>query len=224
VRVLKPLLVAPNAPSVSLSDAVSRARPGVMETEVVVIGTGAGGAVAGCELARKGRRVLFLEAGGAYAHPDFGKKSLAWSTRHMYAARGPQTTRGDAVLIIPQGRVVGGSTVLNEGICMRPPRARLEEWAGIAQAPHLLPDEVAPYVDEIWRRLGVMPTHEGIGRRNNALLRDGLARIGVEHGWIERNAPSCLGCGVCHYGCPSGAKASVDKAILPEAANLGARI
>jgi choline dehydrogenase-like flavoprotein len=208
-----------------MSDAVSRARPGVLATEVVVIGTGAGGAVAGAALAKAGKRVLFLEAGGAFAQEHFQQKKLSWSTTNLYAAHGPQSTTGDAVMVIPQGRVVGGSTVLNSGICFRPPDTRLREWADIVGAPHLLPDAMRAFVDDIWRRLGVMPTHEGIGRRNNALLRDGLLRLGfLEHGFIDRNAPTCLGCGVCHLGCPSGAKASVDKAILPEAANAGARI
>ncbi len=220
-----PLLVAPNAPSVSQVGAVSVAQPGTVETEVVVVGTGAGGAAAGAELARAGKRVLFLEAGGAYAQPDFQRKKLSWSTAHLYAAHGPQSAQGDAVMVIPQGRVVGGSTVLNEGICFRPPVERLNEWAKAVDAPHLLPDAMAPFVDEIWRRLGVAPVHEGIGRRNNAVMRDGLTRLGLaEHGWITRNAPTCLGCGVCHLGCPSGAKASVDKSLLPEAVNLGARI
>lgn len=219
------LLIAPNAPSVSTSGAVSRAQAGVVATEVVVIGTGAGGAVAGAAFARAGKRVLFLEAGGAFSQQHFQQKKLSWSTTHLYAAHGPQSTTGDATMVIPQGRVVGGSTVLNEGICFRPPDVRLQEWAAIAGAPHLLPDAMKPFVDDIWRRLGVMATHEGIGRRNNALLRDGLSRLGLaEHGWIERNAPTCLGCGVCHLGCPSGAKASVDKSILPEACNAGARI
>jgi choline dehydrogenase-like flavoprotein len=222
------LLIAPNAPSVVQSDAVSLAKPGEMSTEVVVIGTGAGGAAAGAELARAGRKVLFLEAGGAFAQPDFQSKRLSWSTQHLYAGHGPQSTVGDAIMVIPQGRVVGGSTVLNEGICFRPPDHRLAEWSTITGAAHLSPDAMRPFVDDVWRRLGVMATHEGIGRRNNALLRDGLARLSTstkaQHGWIDRNAPTCLGCGVCHLGCPSGAKASVDKALLPEAANNGARI
>ena len=219
------LLVSPSAPSVSLSDAVRTAEPGTDAAEVVVVGTGAGGAAAGAELARAGKRVLFLEAGGAYTQRDFQKRSLSWSTAHLFAGRGPQATTGDARMVIPQGRVVGGSTVLNSGICFKPPDVRLQEWAALTGEPALLPAAMAPFVDEVWRRLGVAATHEGIGRRNNALLRDGLAKLaGVEHGWIERNAPTCLGCGVCHLGCPSGAKASVDKALLPEAANLGARI
>lgn len=222
------LLIAPNAPSVALSDAVSPAKPGEMSAEVVVIGTGAGGAAAGAELARAGKRVLFLEAGGAFAQPDFQQKKLSWSTQNLYAGHGPQSTVGDAIMVIPQGRTVGGSTVLNEGICFRPPDHRLVEWATLTGAAHLMPDAMRPFVDDVWRKLGVMATHEGIGKRNNALLRDGLARLATttkaQHGWIDRNAPTCLGCGVCHLGCPSGAKASVDKALLPEAANLGAKI
>jgi choline dehydrogenase-like flavoprotein len=223
------LLVAPNAPSAALSEAVRVATPGEVSAEVVIVGTGAGGAVAARELARAGKRVLLLEAGGAFSQRDFQKKSLAWSTTHIYAQHGPQVATGDARMLIPQGRTLGGSTVLNEAICLPPPAARLHEWALAVGDPRLEADSLAPYVDEIWKLIGVTATHEGIGRRNNAIFRDGvenLARVDkdLRHGWMLRNSPTCLGCGVCHLGCPSGAKASVDKSVLPDAVNHGAQI
>jgi choline dehydrogenase-like flavoprotein len=84
--------------------------------------------------------------------------------------------------------------------------------------------EFASTVEEVWKRIGVVRTHEGIGRRNNALFLDGARKLGLQSEWMDRNAPACVGCGVCYLGCPSGGKASVDKSILPEALNHGARI
>ena len=218
--------VGPTAPSASTTDRVREApRSGTLRADVVVVGTGAGGAVAGTELARAGRDVLFLEAGGGYAAKDFQRASVVWSTTRMYQGRGMQgATTSVPPIIVPSGRVVGGSTVLNSAIAFRPPDERLDEWATRAGDERLRPAAMKPFVDEIWRRIGVAATHEGIGRRHNTVLRDGMERIGARHAWMDRNAPGCIGCGMCHLGCPSGGKASVDKSILPEALNHGARV
>ncbi len=218
------LTTGPLAPSVAHTEGVTVAAPGTVSTEVLVIGTGAGGAVAGTELAKAGKRVLFLEAGGAYDRRDFRRRSLSWATTHMFAGRGAQTANGDPMMVVTSGRVVGGSTVLNSGICFRPPQARLREWAELSGSDLWQPVNFDPLVDEIWTRIGVTPTHAGIGRRNNQLFLDGLRKLGVDAHWMDRNAPGCVGCGICHLGCPSGGKASVDKSILPEALNHGATI
>lgn len=222
------LTVAPTAPSVASVGACTPAEPSrePLATEVVVVGTGAGGAVAGTELARKGKRVLFLEAGDAHGVREFQQPSLPRAARTLFQHHGVgQIARGTVPIMLQSSRVVGGSTVQNSAICFRPPDVRLTEWAATAGAPWLAPDAMRPVVDEIWRRVGVTATHLGNGKRHNDLLRQGLERLGgIRHAWMDRNAPGCLGCGVCHLGCPSGGKASVDRSILPEAVNLGARI
>lgn len=222
------LVVAPTAPS-AVDD--HKCRPAaewkageVIHADVVVVGTGAGGAIAGNEFAKAGKKVLFLEAGGAYSTKDFKKRNFPWSTTHLYSRKGLQFGVGQPPILIPSGRCVGGSTVLNSGICFRPPQERLQEWAKFVGDDALLPEAMRPFVDEVWKKIGVVPTHLGIGRRHNAVLQQGLINIGAQHDFIDRNAPACVGCGVCHYGCPSGGKASVDKAILPEALNHDAEI
>lgn len=217
-----PHVVSPGAPSVAAF--AERATPGRLEVDVVVIGTGAGGAVAGTEFAKAGKRVLFLESGGAYAKKDFAQRSMPWSLTRLWAGKGAQTSSSLPVVLVPTGRVVGGSTILNSAICFKPPPHRMREWQGLTGADLWEPARFAPFVDEIWQRIGVMPTHAGIGRRNNTLFEKGCRALGYQHAWMDRNAPGCVGCGVCQLGCPSGGKASVDKAILPEALNHGARI
>jgi choline dehydrogenase-like flavoprotein len=198
---------------------------GTLSAEVVVVGTGAGGAMAGTEMARAGKKVLFLEAGGAFGQKDFKKRSLVWSTSHLYLNHGPNLAMGKPNILIPAGRTVGGSTVLNSAICFRPPKERLQEWEARLGHPGIGPEAMKPHVDEVWRRLGVTPTHPGNGRMHNLLFQRGVVALGIkEHNWIDRNAPTCMGCGICHLGCPTGAKLSVDRALLPDALENGAEI
>ena len=223
-----PLVVGPTAPSVASVGAFSIAAPSAtpIECDVAVVGTGAGGAFAGTELAKAGRRVVFLEAGDAWGVRDFQEPSLPRAARTLFQHRVVgQMTRGALPIMLLSSRALGGSTIQNSAICFRPPDERLVEWAGIAEAPWLLPDAMRPVVDEVWRRVGVTATHLGNGRRHNDLLRLGLERLGgIRHAWMDRNAPGCIGAGVCHLGCPSGGKASMDRAVLPEAVNHGATI
>lgn len=208
----------------SVANRVERAVSGRIDTDVVVVGTGAGGAVSGTEFARAGRRVVFLETGGAFGKKDLSKRSLAWSLTKLWSSKGTQTSSSLPVTLVPSGRVVGGSTVLNSAICFKPPEHRLQEWMANTGSSLWDPKYLGPVVDEIWERIGVAPTHAGNGRKNNLLFEKGCAALGYKHAWMNRNAPGCVGCGVCVLGCPSGGKASVDKSILPEAVDLGARI
>src|SRR6185436_6715402 len=40
--------------------------------------------------------------------------------------------------------------------------------------------------------------------------------------FIHRNAPGCVGCGICQMGCPSGGKGSMDRNFIPLAEEKGA--
>jgi len=217
-----PLPVVAGGPPVA--PFVKSAAPGRVSCDVVVVGTGAGGAAAGVEFARAGKKVVLLEAGDALWARDFARRSLPWSLTRLWASRGAQTSSSRPVVLVPSGRVVGGSTVLNSAICFKPPDKRLREWCAVTGSSVFEPTTFGPVVDELWARIGVAPTHAGIGRANNTLFEQGCRALGYEHAWMNRNAPGCVGCGVCQLGCPSGGKASVDKSLLPEAVNRGATI
>ncbi|MCJ8159069.1 NAD(P)-binding protein, partial [Sphingomonas sp. LaA6.9] len=87
------------------------------EEEVIVIGSGAGGATAAAELARQGYRVLIVEAGPHYPSARITHEEKRMAAR-LFVDGAIQTTR-DRDIIVFQGRCVGGSTVINNGICLR---------------------------------------------------------------------------------------------------------
>ena len=48
--------------------------------------------------------------------------------------------------------------------------------------------------------------------------------LGLSGGYLRRNAPGCKGCGICCFGCPSGAKTSMERSFLPMAVEKGLRV
>src|SRR4030042_1390639 len=95
--------------------------------DVCVSGSGAGGAVMAKELAERGAAVVVLEEGGAYFRESFTgviKDSMA----QLYRNLGVDATAGVPSVIVPTGKCLGGTTVINMGTCFRVLESVLEEW------------------------------------------------------------------------------------------------
>ncbi len=104
-----------------------------LECEVVVIGTGAGGAAAAYELASRGRAVLLLEEGDYHRRGAF-RGVASWANHAMYRDQGMTIALGNVGIPIFAGRAVGGSTVINSGTCYPRARAHLRPVALSASA------------------------------------------------------------------------------------------
>jgi choline dehydrogenase-like flavoprotein len=59
--------------------------------------------------------------------------------------------------------------------------------------------------------------------RANVIFHELLAKKGIKGRALKRNIRNCEGCGFCCYGCPSGAKQSMDVSYLPKAFARGAK-
>src|SRR5690242_15907320 len=90
---------------------------GDVECDVVVIGTGAGGAVVGHALAARGHAVVFVEEGQLYHRHAFDGSSVRAYERFYR----PVFSVGNASFPIFIGRMVGGSTAINGGTAFRTP-------------------------------------------------------------------------------------------------------
>ncbi|HEX9098785.1 MAG TPA: gluconate 2-dehydrogenase subunit 3 family protein, partial [Candidatus Dormibacteraeota bacterium] len=78
--------------------------------DVVVVGSGAGGAVAAKELAESGLKVIVLEEGEHFDRRDF-TGSPSERLRRFYRSNGLTFTNGGPTISLPIGRGVGGSTL-----------------------------------------------------------------------------------------------------------------
>jgi choline dehydrogenase-like flavoprotein len=197
------------------------AATGTLRADVVVIGSGAGGAVVAKELAEGGARVVVLEEGGRH---DFD--SLTGRPRDMmarlYRDGGQIATLGRPPIVLPLGRGVGGTTLVNSGTCFRTPDRVLERWQADFGLEQLGPQQLAPVFDRVERTLGVAEVPPEIAGANAALTRRGAERLGWSGGYVRRNARGCQGSGVCAFGCPTGAKQHAGDAYLAPARKAGA--
>jgi choline dehydrogenase-like flavoprotein len=192
-------------------------------TDVLVVGSGAGGAAVAWALATAGVDVVVLEAGHRYRPKSF-PASYPWALNHIYAGQGAQYVQSDASIYpMPSGKGVGGSTLINSAICYRAPDGVLEQWRQMGLT-ELAPELLAPIYEELEGLLGVRPAYPQQARLNNLMVKRGAERLGLDGAFVARNAPGCVGCGVCQLGCPSGGKGSVDRNLIPIAERLGTKV
>ena len=185
----------------------------------MVVGTGAGGAAVAAELAAGGLDVVVLEEGVRHDHRSFTARPRDMTLR-LYRDAGQLATIGTPPIVLPLGRAVGGTTLINSGTCFRTPARVLERWAredGVAGLD-------APLFDYVEDVIGVAEVPAALAGRNALLVRDGAEALGLSGGFLRRNAPGCRGSGVCAFGCPTGAKQHAAASWLPRAEAAGARV
>ena len=194
----------------------------VERTDVVVVGSGPGGAVAAYELASRGHDVILLEEGPPFDVNDFeldGGISMARTLREA----GLRTTRG---FIMPtmQAIALGGGSLVNSAICVRPPSATFEAWCRDFELAHTTRADLDPHFEAVEKFLGIAPTPENVLGARNLLFRTGCEALGYSSEPIPRNVIGCRGSGECFTGCRSLAKQSMDITYVPAAIQAGCRV
>lgn len=194
-----------------------------LEVDVVVIGTGAGGAVMARELAEQGHAVVMLEDGEYFDRSTFDGRAVD-AQRRMYRNAGTTFSIGNVGIPIPVGKTVGGTTTINSGTCYRMPTRVIRKWRDKMGLAEFTDDHLDPYYERVERVLQVETAKaEYLGGVATVIAR-GCDRLGYEHKPLRRNAPDCDGKGVCCFGCPTDAKRSTNVSYVPLALKAGAEL
>jgi choline dehydrogenase-like flavoprotein len=192
-----------------------------VRADVCVVGTGAGGAVVAKELAEGGLSVVMLEEGEVVRPEQLTARPREESPRR-YRDGGQVTTLGNVPIVLPLGRAVGGTTVLNSATCYRPPPAVLAGWAERDGLDAWCRDALEPFLRRAERILNVCRVPRDVAGRNAHLMELGAQRLGWSGEYLHRAARGCEGAGVCAFGCPSGAKQHTGNTYVPRAWDAGA--
>lgn len=191
-------------------------KPTVLRAEVLVIGSGAGGAVTAAMLAERGRDLILLEE-GPWIDPDSYEPFSLDEMTNKYRHAGLNVALGSPPIAYVEGRCVGGGTEVNSGLYHRPPADLLEVWAreGVLDCTQSV---LAKYAEHLERTLSVS-AHPGPVPTASAVLERGAAKLGWQAVEVSR---------VFRYGAGGsphrGVKQTMTRTLLPLAASAGARV
>jgi choline dehydrogenase-like flavoprotein len=194
-----------------------------LDVDVVVVGSGAGGAVAAHRLARAGKTVALIEEGHYYRPQDFSRDSGA-AMRQLYRDGGMRAMVGTMIIPTMQAKCVGGTTLVNSAICFRLPDEVLGAWVEQESLADLSPEILRPHFEEIEKDLNISVEDDQYLGQNNLLMRRACQALGWEGSAVRRNSRGCKGCGLCMTGCLEGAKLSMDRSYVSAFLELGGEL
>jgi len=217
------------------------------EVDLVIVGAGAGGSVLAQRLARRGWRIVILEA-GPFWHPDedwvsdeAGSHSLYWNQRRMIGGSDPIKMGKNN-----SGRGVGGSMVHYAGYTPRfhPSDFETRTRDGVGADWPISYSDLRAHYEEIERELPVAGQDWPWGDPHSyphsphpisgpaqvlwkgaidAGIEMRVGPVGIVNGTFG-NRPHCIYRGYCLQGCKVNAKASPYVTHLPDALEHGVEI
>lgn len=211
--------------------------------DAVVIGSGYGGGVAACRLARAGLSVCVLEQ-GRHVEPggfpttpiDLVRETEYRDGQWRFGSRLSlfQLHYGEDMHVLC-GRGVGGGSLVNAAVAMRPDFAALKArgWPrDLLDDPRLIAG-----FERAEAMLGVGVDRDAAAQGTHRSLTRAAAALGAEVEPVATaiahhprptpsgaDQPACSRCGDCWSGCNTGAKTTVAISYLADAAAHGARI
>jgi choline dehydrogenase-like flavoprotein len=192
-----------------------------IRVDACVIGTGAGGAPVAKELAEGGMSVAMLEEGERFTTDDFNARPRDMMSR-LYRDAGQIATLGNVPVVLPLGRSVGGTTLINSGTCFRTPEPVLDMWGERFGLDTMGPAELDPFFRRVERIQNVVQVPPEYAGRNALVVKRGADALGWSGDFIYRNVRGCVGSGICTFGCPTSAKQHVGLTYVPLAWDAGA--
>lgn len=225
-----------------------------MAVDVIVIGSGFGGAITACRLAQAGMSVLVLERGRRWQtqYPRKPGDAWLWDAADPAAGNGWLDLRRFPHMAVAQGAGVGGGSLIYANVsCEAPERVFDRGWpAPISYAG------LKPHYDRVARVMNVQPVPAGQETNRMLLMREAADKIGQARRYrkldlavtFDPDLPrACIGqdpatvpqvpnehgalqghcvhCGDCDIGCIARAKNTLDLNYLYLAENkFGARI
>jgi choline dehydrogenase-like flavoprotein len=190
--------------------------------QVVVIGSGAGGAVTAFELCRAGFDVAVLEEGGRFDTGDYGKSSPE-AMKKLYRRRGMTPILGRVPLGYVEGACFGGSTEINSGFWHRTPREVLARWKAQFDLGDASVEDLAPHFEWAEEKIGVRLSTPPLPKSTEVFAR-GAEAMGWAAQEVPRAAIDCKNTNACASGCPTGAKQGMSRSSWPDALAAGAKV
>ncbi|KAI5779367.1 hypothetical protein EDC01DRAFT_621566 [Geopyxis carbonaria] len=195
----------------------------VMEADVVIVGSGAGGGVVAARLLADvpGLRVVVVERGEWIPNDQFPLAQGAYG--RFLAGGGGVMTEGGGVRVLA-GNTWGGGTTVNYGASLQLPWEVREEWRRTYGLSWATGREFQECLDHVCNRMGVSTAHITHDTCNTLLLR-GSHLTGQPTTIVPQNSGNTShACGYCCFGCPTATKQGTAATFLADAALAGATL
>ena len=188
--------------------------PSVLDSEIVVIGSGPGGAITACLLAEAGREVTLVESGPFVTLeecPQFTRDEM----ERKYRNGGITAALGRTKVAYVEANCVGGGSEINAGLYHRTPEDILDAWRRDFQLERAGWSEMVPHFEACERDVSIsylpgaapaasLKLHEGAGSK----------------GWKSLEVPRWF-----KYGSDGvGEKQSMTRTFIPRALQAGCRL
>lgn len=195
--------------------------PEVIETDVVIVGSGCGGGVCAKNLAEAGHRVLVVDK-GRYFPPSTLPMSEESATIHQFDDGGAVFS-DDGSIAVTAGSVWGGGGSVNWSAALQTQGYVRKEWAQDRGLTFFETSEFQNCLDRVCHRMGVSADNIRQNHGNNVLL-DGARKLGYHAKAVPQNTGGHEHyCGHCGLGCSSAEKQGPAVSFLPDAARAGAK-
>jgi cholesterol oxidase len=203
--------------------------------DAVIVGSGFGGSINSLRLARAGKSVLILERGGRYKPGEFPRDvtdvdKLLWRYPKRTESRGLYEVRFFSGIAAVVASGVGGGSLIYANIHVRPDSVVFD---GPRWPRSINRQSLDPYYDKVAAMLGVTPLPADIKLVKRDVYREAAVRTGHEVfdpdqavSWKEPGPgrQACQLATECEFGCPYGAKNTLDFTYLAQAERSGARL
>lgn len=206
--------------------------------DVVIIGSGFGGAIAALRASEAGRSVLVLERGRRYRPGEFPRDvrntdALLWRHDDDPGARGLFDLRFLSGIATLTAAGVGGGSLVYASIHYRP---RGAIFADPRWPEPFTPASLEPYYAKVEADLGVEVVPPDLDLAKRRVFHQAGAAMGRRVmdtpqavSWTRVFGPTqgrttCQGCAECEFGCNYGAKNTLDFLHLAKAEAQGMRL
>ncbi|MDB6020458.1 MAG: putative oxidoreductase [Pedosphaera sp.] len=205
-------------PAAALSRQVISAPARESRHEIVVIGSGPGGAITACLLAEAGRNVLLIEEGDYLSLEScapFSREEMV----QKYRNGGQTVAMGANKVAYVEGRCVGGGSEINSGLYHRTPPDILETWRKEFLVDGLTPEELRPHFEACEKEVSVsfLP---GPAPAASLKLHEGTTRLG----WKSLEVPRWFSYASGTTNAAGGKRQSMTETFVPRFLNTGGRL
>lgn len=195
-------------------------RPEIIETDVVVVGSGCGGGVAAKNLSEAGHKVIVVEKAYQYSSRNF-PMNFDNGFVSMFEGSGAVTT-DDGTMGVFAGSVWGGGGTVNWAASLQTQGYVRQEWAD-GGLPFFTSMEFQNSLDRVCERIGASSEYTRHNHQNRVLL-EGARKLGYSARAVPQNTGTHEHyCGHCTMGCYAAEKQGPTETYLADASKAGAQ-